>query len=82
VIVNAKKLSGVKPDETELRKQIEAEVITKLKTLAPGKTFKSLADLPTSAPVKIKAAAGILSEAEMAKLSSEELKQYLAGEEA
>lgn len=82
VIVNAKKLSGAKPDETELRKQIEAEVITKLKTLAPGKTFKSLADVPTSAPVKIKAAAGVLSEAEMAKLSPDELKQYLTGEEA
>lgn len=81
VIVNAKKLGGAKPDETELRKQIEAEVITKLKTLAPGKTFKSLADLPTSAPVKIKAAAGVLSEAEMAKLSPDELKQYLTGEE-
>lgn len=81
VLVNAKGMRTPKTDEAALRKQIETELLTKLKNTPPNKTFKSLSDLPTTEPVKIKKVSGVLSEKEFAKLSAKEQEVYLAGEE-
>jgi len=65
--------------EQELRQQIEAEILQKIKT-SSGKDFKSLSDIPTSETEKPAKFNRVLSEAEFGKLSDKEQEAYLTGE--
>lgn len=67
-----------KQDMTAIRKEIEAEMLAKLKT-SGGKKFTSLADIPTS-KTDPQISKSSVSELEFAKMSKEEQRAYLTGQ--
>lgn len=73
-------LKNKKPDVDidKLRKEIETEVLTKIKA-GKSKTFTSLGDIPTSKS-ETPVSKGVLTEAQFAKLSAKEQEAYLSGE--
>lgn len=84
VLAHFKQASVAKADvvntdqlKADLRKEIEAEVIAKLKT---GETFKSLSSVPAPQDPRPEFGNKALSEKEFAKLSPAEQELYLSGE--
>jgi hypothetical protein len=61
----------------ELRKEIEADILSKIKTNTP---FKSISDIPASSDNRPEFKGKMLSAEELSRLSEKEQEMYLAGE--
>lgn len=76
LLANAKSRAPKQVDETKLRKEIEAEMLSKIKS---GTAFKSLADIPATSEARPEFGDKVLTQAQFEKLSEKEQELYLAG---